>query len=286
MRLPTQLLQRRPDSQKRDFGHILILAGSLRYSGAALLCSEASMRAGAGLVTLGVPKGISLALIKRKLKEVMLLPLPQTKQSTISISGYRTIKGFMKNADVAVIGPGLGQDVSTQRLVRKFISEVDKPAVIDADALNALAGHLNILSATGYRAPTILTPHSGEMSRLLGVSVVNVQKNREAIARKFAKDYKVVLVLKGHCTIVADYKGNFYINKTGNPGMATAGSGDVLTGIIAAFLGQGLDAFNAAKTAVYLHGLAGDLAVKEKTQISLIASDIIAKIPDAIKRSL
>ena len=122
------------------------------------------------------------------------------------------------------------------------------------------------------------------MARLLGIGVQKVQRDRKDIAKKFAKDYKVTLVLKGHNTVVADYRGNLYINKTGNPGMATAGSGDVLTGMLGAFLGQGLKPFDAAKYAVYLHGLAGDLAAKEKTQISLIASDIIAKIPEAVKR--
>ena len=245
------------------------------------------MRSGAGLVTLAVPKGISSALIKRKLNEVMILPLPQTRNGTISLSGYHTIKNFMKNADVVIVGPGLGQDVSTQRLIRKFISEVNKPAVIDADALNALVGHLKILVSTvDCRLATILTPHPAEMSRLTGLSVREIQGNREAVAGKFAKDYKLTLVLKGHHSVVADFKGDLYINKTGNPGMATAGSGDVLSGIIAAFLAQGLDAFSAAKSAVYLHGLAGDIAAKEKTQISLIASDIIAKIPDAVKRCL
>jgi ADP-dependent NAD(P)H-hydrate dehydratase / NAD(P)H-hydrate epimerase len=287
MRLPARLLRRRIDSSKGDYGHILILAGSLRYSGAALLCSEAAMRSGAGLVTLGLPQGICLPVIKRKLKEVMLLPLPQTKNGSLSLSGLGRIKDFVKNVDVVAIGPGLGQDLSTQRLVRKTIPECTKASVIDADCLNALAGHLDILRRTrdeGRR--TILTPHPGEMSRLLGISVAEVQKNRDTLASKFAKDYRVTLVLKGHRTVISDYKGNFYLNKTGNPGMATAGSGDVLTGIITAFLGQGLDAFSAAKFAVYLHGLAGDLAAKEKTQITLIASDIIAKIPDAIKRAI
>ena len=279
MRLPTRLLQRKPDSHKGDFGHILILAGSLRYSGAALLCSEAAMRAGAGLVTLGAPESLARAVIKIKLKEVMILPLPQTKQGALSLGAYRLIRDLINKVSVVAIGPGLGRDISTQRLARKVISECAKPLVIDADGLNALAGHLSL-----SRGTMILTPHPAEMARLLGTTVGNVQKNREALAGKFAKDHKVTLVLKGHDTIVADYKGNFYINKTGNPGMATAGSGDVLTGIIAAFLGQGLDAFSAGKFGVYLHGVAGDMAAKEKTQISLIASDIIAKIPGAVKR--
>lgn len=279
MRLPTQLLQRRHNAHKGEFGHIFILACSQRFSGAAVLCSEAAMRAGAGLVTLGIPKSLNNAIIKIKPKEVMTLPLPETKEATLSLSGFKKIKDFVKGVDVLAIGPGLSQNKSTQSLVRKIISGIDKPAVIDADGLSALVGHLNLLPIT-----KILTPHPGEMARLLGISINRVQSKREEIAKKCAKDYRCTVVLKGYRTVVADYKGRVYINKTGNPGMATAGSGDVLTGMIAAFLGQGLTAFDASEYAVYLHGLAGDLAAKEKTQTSMLASDIIDKIPEAIKR--
>jgi len=285
MQLPKRLSRRRLNAHKGDFGHIFILAGSTRFSGAAVLCAEAAMRTGAGLVTLGIPKSLALAIIKIKPKEVMLLPLPETKDGTISLPGYKKIKDFIKNIDILVVGPGLSQNRSTQSLVRRVISKIEKPTVIDADGLNALVGHLNLLRAKSYelRAKRILTPHPGEMARLLGISIKKVQSKRKEIAKKFAKDYKVTVALKGHDTVVADYRNNLYINKTGNPGMATAGSGDVLSGMIAAFLGQGLDTFNAAKYAVCLHGLAGDLAAKEKTQLGMIASDIIEKIPEAIK---
>jgi NAD(P)H-hydrate epimerase len=292
MRLPAQLLRRKLKSHKGDFGHIFILAGSLKFCGAAVLCSEAALRSGAGLVTLGIPKNLSRAIIKIKPKEVMILALAQTHESTLSPAAYKQIKDFIKEIDIMVIGPGLTQNKSTQGLVRKVLSRITKPMVIDADGLNALVGHLNILRRTQYLPTgrqgtvhgTIITPHPGEMARLLGTSIKKVQDNRKEIAKKFAKDYKVTVVLKGYNTVVADDKGNLYINKTGNPGMATAGSGDVLTGMIAAFLGQGLSDFAAAKYAVYLHGLAGDLAAKEKTQLGMIASDIIAKIPQAIKK--
>ena len=285
MRLPTQLLRRSPDAHKGDFGHILMLAGSARFSGAAVLCAQAAYRCGAGLVTLGIPKSLNTAIIKIKPKEAMTLPLAGTKEGTLSSGAFKQVKYFSKNIDVVVIGPGLTQNKSTQAFARKVIPGINKPMVIDADGLNALAGHLNILLTTENRKlTTILTPHPGEMSRLLGVSVKKIQSNREEAAARFARNYKVTLVLKGQKTVVADYSGSLYVNKTGNPGMATAGSGDVLTGMIAAFLGQGLDAFSAGKFAVYLHGLAGDLAAKEKTQTSLIASDIIDKIPKAIKR--
>ncbi|MDP3732876.1 MAG: NAD(P)H-hydrate dehydratase [Candidatus Omnitrophota bacterium] len=285
MRLPTLLLRRKPNAYKGDFGHIFILSGSERFSGAAVLCSEAAMRSGAGLVTLGIPKSLNRAIIKIKPKEVMTFPLPETSDGTLSLSGYKKIKDFVKSIDVLVVGPGLSQNKSTQGLVRKVVSKIGKPMVVDADGLNALVGHLKMLSAVSCQlSAKILTPHSGEMARLMGMSIKRVQADRKGIAKKFAEDYKVTVVLKGDNTVVADYNGNLYINKTGNPGMATAGSGDVLAGMIAALLGQGLSKFEASKYAVYLHGLAGDLAAKEKTQMGMIASDIIDKIPEAIKR--
>jgi len=287
MRLPSRLLHRKADAHKGDFGHVFILAGSARFSGAAVLCAEAAMRAGAGLVTLGLPESLNAAVIKIKPKEVMTLPLPETKEAALAPVAYKKIKDFAKNVDVLAVGPGLSQDKQTQMLVRKVIAGLNKQMVIDADALNALAGHLKLLKFASSRVQgfaIILTPHPAEMARLSGISVARVASNRKGIAGRFAEDYKVTLVLKGHNTVVAQDKNKLYVNKTGNPGMSTAGSGDVLTGMIAAFLGQGLDAFSAAKYAVYLHGLAGDLAAKDKTQISLIASDIIAKIPEAIKR--
>jgi len=285
MRLPTRLLHRKLDAHKGDFGHIFILAGSARFSGAAVLCSAAALRSGAGLVTLGIPKSLNNTIIKIKPKEVMTLPLSETKEATLTLGGYKKIKNFSKDIDVMVIGPGLSQNKSTQSLVRKVIFKIDKPMIIDADGLNALLGHLEMLHAARCTLHAkILTPHPGEMARLLGISIKKVQSDRENITKKFSRDYKVTVALKGYHTAVADYNGNLYINKTGNPGMATAGSGDVLAGIIAAFLGQRLNAFEAAKYGVYLHGFAGDLAVKEKTQIGMIASDIINKIPEAIRK--
>jgi len=285
MRLPAQLLCRNKDTHKGSFGHILVLAGSARFSGAAVLCAKAAMRAGAGLVTLGIPESINPGFIKIKPAEIMTLPLAETKEITLGQEAFKKINDFIKQADVIVIGPGLTQNESTQALVRKIVSAIDKPAVIDADGLNALVSHLDILRKKREGMPqAILTPHPGELARLLGVKTAKIQDKRKETAQKFAKDYRLTLVLKGHRTIVADYQKHLFINATGNPGMASAGSGDVLSGIIAAFLGQGLTPFSAAKYAVYLHGLAGDLAAKEKTQLGMIASDIIDKIPEAIKR--
>jgi NAD(P)H-hydrate epimerase len=212
----------------------------------------------------------------------MLLPLPETDEATLNFGAYKNIRAFIREVDILVIGPGLSQNQQTRALVRKVIKDTAKPMIIDADGLNALSGNLGILNA---KYKIILTPHPGEMARLMGKTIEVIQKKRKEFAKQFAQYYKLTVVLKGHNTVVADYKDNLYINKTGNPGMATAGSGDVLTGMIASFLGQGLEEFLAAKYAVYLHGLAGDLSAKKKTQLSLIASDIINAIPEAIRIS-
>src|SRR3989338_2033531 len=272
---------RKPDTHKGDYGHIFILAGSLGLSGAAVLCANSAMRSGVGLVTLGLPESLCNIAAKRVFLEVMLKPLPQTKEKTLSLSAYPKISEFAKNADVLALGPGLSRNPQTQKLIRRIISTIPKPMVIDADALNALAGHLGILRLNSNLK--ILTPHPEEFSRLAGQSTAYIQKNRETLAKRFACDYNIILVLKGHHTVVAS-ADKVYVNKTGNPGMATAGSGDVLTGIISALLGQGLDGFTAAKTGAYLHGQAGDLAARKKTQPGIIASDIIDNIPEGIKR--
>jgi len=274
------LLQRKVKSNKSDFGRIFILAGSARYLGAAVLCAKSAMRLGAGLVTLGVPKSLNNSLLKIKPDEVITLPLNEGKKGYFGLQAFKEIMEFIKKIDIVVIGPGLGQEKSTQLLVRKLVKTINKKTIIDADGLNALAGYLNHL-----KEDMILTPHPKEMARLINTKVSFIQKNRTEIAKSFAKKNKVVLVLKGHHTLVANKDGLLYTNKTGNPGMASAGSGDVLTGMIAGLLGQGLSNYSSAKYAVYLHGLAGDLAAKEKTQICLIASDIIDKIPYALKRS-
>lgn len=286
MRLRKQLClpKRKPDSHKGDYGCLFILAGSKGLTGAAALCCRAAMRSGAGLVTLGIPSGLN-SIMAVKLTEAMTRPLPQTEQQTLSGEGFSDIKKILEDMDVIAIGPGLSLNPSTQRLVRRLIPCINKPMVIDADGLNAIAGHLNILITHNSKLKTIiLTPHPGEMARLINKSIDYVQDNRLTVAKCFARDYNIILVLKGNRSVVAAPEGKIYINNTGNPGMATAGCGDVLTGMLAAFLGQGIEPFSASKLAVYLHGLAGDLAAKEKTEHGLIASDIIDKIPDAIKR--
>lgn len=279
MRLPAQLLPRKKDSCKNDFGHVFILAGSAKMLGAASLCAKAALRSGAGLVTVGVTQSLNKILQKKIPDEVMTKPLTQTRDATIALRALAQIKDFLKRVDALVIGPGLSQHPSTQRLIRRLVALSMVPTIIDADGLNAISGHLK-----KFKGIKVLTPHPGEMARLLNTTTRQVQKQRKDIAKGLAKKYNCIVVLKGHHTVVADYAGRVYINKTGNPGMATAGSGDVLSGMLAAFLGQGIQPFAAAKTAVYLHGLAGDLAAKEKTQVGMITSDIIENIPAAIKR--
>ena len=246
-----------------------------------MLCAEAALRCGAGAVTVGIPASINLALIKNKTQEVMTLPLPETRAGTLSLTAFSKIKVFLKNTDALIIGPGLGNHKSTYALVRKIIKQFNLPMVVDADALGALRHHLGILKQ--HQGKIILTPHAKEMAGLFEIGIDFVNKNRKLVAKKYAKYYNSIIILKGHKSIVTDGRRKFYINKTGNPGMATAGSGDVLSGIVGAFLAQGLDAFSAAKYAAHIHGLAGDIAAADKTQMGLIASDIINRIPDALK---
>lgn len=282
MRLPARLLLRKADSHKGDYGHILIIAGSAGFSGAALLCAASAIRSGAGLVTLGLPKGINLAITRNKPKEVMTLPLAQTAEGFLSKGAFIQIRDFLKKIDVLIIGPGLGNNKSTYALVRKIIKAQTLPTVIDADGINALCKNLAILK--NHKGEFILTPHEKEFARLFGIGIGFVKKNRKLVAKRYSKYYNSTIILKGHNSTVTSAMGQCYINKTGNPGMATAGSGDVLSGIVGAFLAQGLDSFMAAKYATYVHGLAGDIAAKDKTQMGLIASDIIEHIPDAIKK--
>jgi NAD(P)H-hydrate epimerase len=284
MRLPTRLLHRSPNSHKGDFGHVFILGGCARFSGAACLCAEAALRAGSGLVTLGIPRSLNNPVIKIKPEEVMTLPLAETPEHTIDTKAFKDICAFSHDCQAVVIGPGLGRNASTQNLIRHLILSLTVQTIIDADGLFALAGHMSILKRM-HKGNPILTPHEGEMARLTGMSVGEVHKKRKMVAKKIASDYNSTVVLKGYRTIIADCLGKSYANTTGNPGMATAGSGDVLAGIIAAFVGQGLAPFDAAKYGVWLHGAAGDLAAEEKTQMGMIASDIIAKLAEAINRS-
>jgi NAD(P)H-hydrate epimerase len=282
MRLPAPLSNRKIDSHKGDYGHVLILAGSQCFVGAPVLSAASALKAGSGLVTLGVPQGLYSVIAAKVAPEVMVLPLPQTRELSLSTAAFREIKDFSSKTDCVLLGPGLSVKSETRQLVCSLVDSLDVPLVVDADGLNCLTGRLDILKRA--KKDIVLTPHPGEMANLCGYSVSDVQNKRKKVAKDFALRYNITLVLKGYETVVASSHGEVYVNHTGNPGMATAGSGDCLAGILAAFIGQGIPAYDAARLAVYVHGLAGDLAAKDKTQICLVASDIIEYLPKAFKR--
>ncbi len=260
------LPERRRSAHKGDFGHLLIIGGSEGYTGAPVICAHAAARAGAGLVTLAVPKEIYPIVASNCPPEVMPRPL--------------TFEQLPPGFDAVAIGPGLGQKPEVQKLVWKYLSSSPAPMVVDADALNAVATSPAALKK--LPAAMVLTPHPGEMGRLVGKSAKEVQANRWEIAKQFAQDYGVVLVLKGAGTVVTDgsgsprsERGKLWINSTGNPGMAKGGMGDALTGIIGALLAQGLSPLEAAKAGVFLHGRAGDVAAERCGAASMLATDLI-----------
>ena len=284
--------ERRRYSHKGDYGHILIVAGSRGKTGAAVMAAYACLRSGAGLVTLGVPETVA-DIVQARVTEEMVLPLPDTGEGVLSAKALATVREFLdQKADVLAIGPGLtaGKDIAD--IVRGLLETVTVPMVLDADAVNVLAGKRDLLEKV--KAPVVLTPHAGEMARLLKSPARtsrkegeehalrrSIEENRVFISRSFAQETGVYLVLKGAPTLIADPEGKIFINTTGNPGMATAGAGDVLTGMLSACLGQGLNPLDAACAAVYMHGLAGDKAADARGMHSLIASDIIEMIPQA-----
>lgn len=278
MKLPKQLYKRKPCTHKGDYGYVLVLGGSPGLTGAVCLCAEAALRMGAGLARVGVPEFLN-DIFEVKLTEVMSLPLKEAN-GYLSIEAFSQIEELLGKIDVIALG--CGASVNAKDLLLKVIETVDKPLVVDADGLNAVACDLAVLERRKTKN-IILTPHIGEFSRLLKIDIEKIKKNRKDLVKNFAFRYNLTLVLKGHRTLVSDGK-KLFENNTGNPGMATAGSGDVLTGIIAGLAAQGLSCFEAAKIGVYLHGLAGDLAAKDKTEMCLIASDIIEYLPKTIKK--
>lgn len=279
------LPSRRADTHKGDYGRVLVLGGSLGMTGAACMCSEAVLRGGAGLVTLGIPESLYPIVASCLSFAVMTRPLPETRQKTISYGARQAIKELARGFDVLALGPGLSRHSETQRLVLWLLENITLPTVVDADGLNAIATMPTVL--TKIKRDCIITPHPGEMARLLDWdSADEVQKDRKGAVEEFLKRYpKLIVVLKGHKTLVADSQ-HLFVNTTGNPGMATAGTGDVLTGLIAGLLAQGFSAFDSAQLGTYLHGLAGDLAAAEKGEISLIATDVLEKLPDVFKKYL
>src|SRR5262245_16771888 len=278
----THFPPRPADAHKGSYGHLLILAGSAGKTGAAALAGRASLRSGAGLCTIATPAS-QQPIVATLGWEFMTEPLAETPGRALSREAKARVLELVARADAVALGPGVSLDPETQELVRVLVVELDRPMVVDADALSALAGHLDALERA--RAPRVLTPHPGEMARMLGTTVAEVQADRIEAARAFAGRHRVHLALKGPGTVIATPDGCAFINPTGNPGMASGGSGDVLTGMTGAFLARGLDPLASIQSACFLHGLAGDLAAAERGEEGLIAGDIVEAIPAALKRT-
>ncbi|MEA1929222.1 MAG: NAD(P)H-hydrate dehydratase [Candidatus Auribacterota bacterium] len=275
------LLPPRPrTSHKGNYGHLLVLAGSPGMTGAATLTSLGALRSGSGLVTLGIPESLN-PILEEKCTEVMTLPLPETAAGTLSPDALSPILDFCRKADAVALGPGLSRNPETGELVKGLVQSCPVPLVIDADGLNLIADDLPVLQ--GFKPDLILTPHPGEFCRLTGLSKEELFADREGMARRFARENNLTLVLKGAGTLIASPDGPLRINLNGNPGMATGGTGDILTGLIAGFIVGGLSGIDAASLGVFVHGAAGDKAAEEVGEISLIASDLLKTIPAVLK---
>lgn len=280
---------RKPGGHKGDYGHALIVAGSVGKSGAAVLASWAALRAGAGLVTCATPEPV-LPAVAGHTPEVMTEPLPATETGSIALRSLENgrFDGILKGKRALAIGPGLSTHTETQEFVRKVLTKRDVPNILDADGLNAFVGLAHELR--NEKAGLAITPHPGELARLLGCDTNRIQSNRIEIALKAAADWNAVVVLKGRQTVIATPNGHAYVNSTGNPGMGTGGTGDVLTGVLAGLVaqfGHDVNAEGLAKIVafgVYLHGLAGDIAYADSAEAPLMASDLVHAIPRAYRQ--
>jgi NAD(P)H-hydrate epimerase len=275
-----RLAPRRRDAHKGDFGSVLIVACSTGMTGAGCMAALAAQKAGAGLVTLALPASLNV-VAEVKLTSAMSRPLPEPGEPIIGEAAAAEVIERAGQFDAFAVGPGVGRAPETGRAVRRLVAQLPGPAVVDADGLNHLAGDLSVLHKAP--APRLLTPHPGEMSRLLGHGDPRqVQAARTAVAVEFARAHGVVLALKGAGTVVTDGE-RVYVNPSGNPGMATGGTGDVLTGLAAGLLCQGLAPFEALQLAVFVHGLAGDLAARRTGELSLTAEDVLDRVPEAFQ---
>ncbi|SHI74713.1 NAD(P)H-hydrate epimerase [Dethiosulfatibacter aminovorans DSM 17477] len=273
---PVKILKRKKDTHKGDYGRIGVLGGKKGMSGAVYMAGQSALKSGSGLVHVLAPEVLH-NILAVKFNEVIIEELDFSKDF-LSCDDYKNIEKKISEYDSLCIGPGIGRDESTVKLICEVIKMTDVPIVLDADGLNCISENLEVLESRN--GDIIVTPHPGEMSRLTGYSISHINENRVEVAREFSLKYGAVTVLKGHNTVVAN-GDDVYINKTGNPGMATAGSGDVLTGIIGSLVGQGFGLMDSAKLGVYLHGLAGDMAKKKYGEYGLTAMNIIEYIPDA-----
>ncbi|HET9491704.1 MAG TPA: NAD(P)H-hydrate dehydratase [Methylomirabilota bacterium] len=274
-----QLPPRSRSAHKGTLGHVLIVAGSLGKTGAAALAAGGALRSGAGLVTVATAAS-QQPVVAGLVLEAMTAALPETAAHSVALKAVDAIAELAAGRDAVAIGPGLGLDADTQALARELVRTLTIPVVVDADALTALAGHLDALDTAP--AARCLTPHPGEMARLLGATVTEVERDRVGVARRLASEHRAWVVLKGAGSLVAAPSGEVYINPTGNPGMASGGTGDVLTGMAGALLARGLPPVAALQTAVYVHGRAGDLAAARLGQEALIAGDLVTALPEAL----
>lgn len=272
--------RRQGDGHKGTFGKGVLVSGSKGLTGAAALASEAFLRSGAGYATLGIPESLS-NIMETKLTEVITEPLPEACEDALSFSAFEPIMDLMKDADSAIIGPGLSTHAETIKLVEKLVREVDVPFTLDADALNAISELEEPDIWEEINADFVMTPHFGELSRLLNRPISELKENRLTSCREWASRFGGVMVIKGTPTIVVAEDSPIYLNSTGNDGLATAGSGDVLSGLIGGFLAQGLKPINAAKLGVFIHGLAADSAAEQMNRYNLIASDLLETLPAA-----
>jgi NAD(P)H-hydrate epimerase len=276
--------RRPPDAHKGRFGHVLVVAGSVGKSGAATLCGSAALLSGAGLVTVACPAPVRPEVAASR-AELMTEPLPASAAGGLDASALEPALAMAASREAVAVGPGLGTGEGTRAFVRAFVEGCRAPLVVDADGLNALAPGIDggALAALRRPGPTVITPHPGEAARLLGTSSGDVQARRVEAARELSARTGAVVVLKGHRTLVADPDGNTAVNPTGNAGMASGGTGDVLAGVIACGLARGLDAWRAATAAVYVHGKAGDVAARRRGQEALTAGDLLRLLPVALR---
>jgi hydroxyethylthiazole kinase-like uncharacterized protein yjeF len=273
------LAPRAREGNKGNYGHVLVIGGSLGKAGAAAMAGFAALRAGAGLSTAGTPKSV-LATVASFHPEIMTEPLAETEQGTISLRALGPGLDSLLESKTIAIGPGISRNSETADFVRTIVKRHDKAVVVDADALNAFEGSAGQLNGRGRTL--VVTPHPGEMSRLTGLSIAEIQANRLEVARNFAREHELIVVLKGHRTLIAAPDGTVWVNSTGNPGMATGGTGDVLTGMVAGLIAQHPQhALEATALAVYLHGLAGDLASESVGENSLVATDLVRFLSQA-----
>ena len=272
--------RRKMATHKGTYGHLLMLSGSVGKTGAAAMAGKAALKMGAGLVTAGLPKSC-LPIVARSMMELMTEPLPETDKGTLSVEALPEILRLLEDKDALMLGPGISTHESTKELVLSLVPHIKIPAVLDADALNILASKPDVLKSLSK--PAVVTPHPGEFARLARISTKDVLDRRLELVPRFAKKFGVYVVLKGYRTLTSTPEGETFINPTGNPGMATAGSGDVLSGMIASMIIQEKSILDAVLAAVYVHGLSGDIGADRLGEKSLTAANIITHLPAAIK---